>query len=166
MMAPAHLAVVAAKKRSGGGGGGAWYESLASGDVTAGVNNYTNVLRNCPVTLGAGNVTKLAAYKYTNSGQNVRVGLYKDSDRSLVVQGTITATGTGWNEVTVTSTAVTAGSYLLAVNAVADGDQLGYSTTIGTRAGKNGTYDPLPDPLPANDGGSSTGAIALRAWVE
>ena len=165
MMAPAHLAVVAAKKRSGGGGG-AWYESLAAGDVTAGIENYTNSLRNSPVTLGAGNVTKLAAYKYTHSyGCDVRIGLYKASDRSLVVQGVITTTGTGWNEVTVTSTAVSAGSYLLACTGVAGLDKIGISSTVGTRAYYYVAFNPLPDPLPTNQG-SETGALALRAYVE
>ena len=165
MMAPAHLAVVAAKKRSGGGGG-AWYESLAGGDVTVGVAIVTGAVRNSPVTLSAGNVTKLGVYKFTNSAKSFRVGLYNASDRSLVVQGVVPGTGTGWNEVSVSSTAVAAGSYLLAVNAVTDGDQIGYSTTISVRMVKNATYNPLPDPLPANDAGPSTGAIALRAWVE
>lgn len=144
---------------------GAWYESLAAGDVTVGLINYTGVIRNTPVTLSAGNVTKLAVYKYTNSGKNVRVGLYK-SDRSLVVQGVITTSATGWVEVSVTSTAVSAGAYMLVVNAVADGDTIGYSTTISTRNSANGTYNPLPDPLPADGGSAITGAFAVRAWVE
>lgn len=145
---------------------GGWYESLAAGDVTAGIENYTNSLRNSPVTLGAGNVTKLAAYKYTHSyGWDVRIGLYKASDRSLVVQGVITTTGTGWNEVTVTSTAVSAGSYLLACTGVAGLDKIGISSTVGTRAYYYVAFNPLPDPLPT-DQGSETGALALRAYVE
>lgn len=143
-----------------------WAYSLQAADINANLSMNDELLRNTPITLTAGNVTKLAAYKTTHTtGRNLRIGLY-DNSRNLIVQGTITCTATGWNEVSVTPTAVSAGSYIMAVNAVTDGDTVGYSTTIGTRAGKNATYAPLPDPLPANDGGAATGAFATRAYIE
>lgn len=143
-----------------------WAYSLEEGGITANLAINDDLLRNTPITLTAGSVTKLAAYKTTHtSGRNFRIGLY-DNSRNLLVQGTVTATSTGWNEVAVTSTAVSAGSYIMAVNAVTDGDTIGYSTTISTRAAKNATYAPLPDPLPANDGGAGTGAFATRVYIE
>ena len=54
----------------------------------------------------------------------------------------------------------------LVLNAVTDGDTVGYSTSIGTRAIKNVTYTSMPDPLPANDGGANTGAFATRVYIE
>ena len=165
-MNPLAVAIIAGG-RHGGGGGGAWSYSLAEGDITGGVPLTTDVLRNTPVTLPAGNVTKLAAYKQTHtSGRNIRIGLYDAGTRALVVSATITASGAGWNEVSVSPTAVSAGAYIVAANATVNGDTLGYSTTVGTRAVKNATYASLPDPLPANDGGASTGSFATRVWVE
>ena len=143
-----------------------WAYSLQEADITGSAENYTSVMRNSPITLTAGNVTKLAAWAATHTaGRNWRVGLY-DASRNLVVQGTITKSATGWNEVSVTPTAVSAGSYIVATNAATGGDNIGLSSTISTRSLKNGTYSPLPDPLPANDGGAATGAIAIRVYIE
>lgn len=145
---------------------GAWAYSLQQADINSSGEVFTNVLRNTPITLTAGNVTKLAAWAAThNAGRNWRIGLYNAS-RVLIASGTITKSATGWNEVSITPVAVTAGSYIMALNAVLGGDHTGLSTTVGTRALKNGTYTSMPDPLPANDGGSSTGAFATRAYVE
>lgn len=144
----------------------AWAYSLQQADITGSGENYTSVMRNSPITLTAGNVTKLAAWAATHTaGRNWRVGLY-DASRNLVVQGTITKSATGWNEVSVTPTAVSAGSYIVATNAATGGDNIGLSSSISTRSLKNGTYSPLPDPLPANDGGAVTGAIAIRVYIE
>lgn len=144
----------------------AWAYSLQEADITGSAENYTNIVRNSPITLTAGNVTKLAAWAATHTaGRNWRVGLY-DASRNLVVQGTITKSATGWNEVSVTPTAVSAGSYIVATNAATGGDNIGLSSSISTRSLKNGTYSPLPDPLPANDGGAATGAIAIRVYIE
>lgn len=143
-----------------------WAYSLQEADITGSAENYTNIVRNSPITLTAGNVTKLAAWAATHTGgRNWRVGLY-DASRNLVVQGTITKSATGWNEVSVTPTAVSAGSYIVATNAATGGDNIGLSSSISTRSVKNGTYAPLPDPLPANDGGATTGAVAIRVYIE
>jgi hypothetical protein len=143
-----------------------WAYSIQAADVNGFLNVNDEALRNTPITLPAGNITKLAAYKYTHTaGRNWRIGIY-DASRNLIVQATIVASSTGWNEVTISPVAVSAGSFIGAVNAVTDGDTIGYSTTIGSRAIKNATYSPLPDPLPANDGGSATGGFAIRVYIE
>lgn len=142
-----------------------WAYSLQAADITGSGENYSNILRNSPITLPAGNVTKLAAWAATHTaGRNWRIGLY-DASRNLVVQGTITKSATGWNEVSVTPTAVSAGSYIIATNGVTGGDSIGFSSTISTRSIKNGVTT-LPNPLPANDGGAAAGAIATRVYIE
>lgn len=143
-----------------------WAYSLQQADINGTSSITTAVLRNTPITLTAGNVTKLAAWVASHTGgRNWRIGLY-DNSRNLLAEGTIIKTGTGWNEVSVTPVAVSAGAHIMALNAVTDGDFTGYSTTIGTRALKSTTYTSMPDPLPANDGGNSTGAFATRAYIE
>lgn len=143
-----------------------WAYSLQAADVTGGAGVYTDILRNTPITLTAGNVTKLAAYAQTHTaGRNWRIGLY-DASRNLITSGTITKSATGWNEVSVTPVAVSAGSYIVALNATVSGDTVGFSTTISTRASKSATYTSMPDPLPANDGAPSTGAFATRVYIE
>ena len=143
-----------------------WAYSLQAADVTGGAIVYTDILRSTPITLTAGNVTKLAAWAQTHtSGRNWRIGLY-DASRNLITSGTITKSATGWNEVSVTPVAVSAGSYIVALNATVSGDTVGFSTTISTRASKSATYTSMPDPLPANDGAPSTGAFATRVYIE
>ena len=143
-----------------------WAYSLEEADITTSSSIFTTILWNTPITLTAGDVTKLAIHKATHtSGRNVRIGLY-DGSRNLLTSATITCTATGWNEVSITPVTVTAGSYIIGLNAVTDGDTISRSSSISTRALKNGTYTSLPDPLPANDGGASTGALATRAYIE
>jgi len=144
-----------------------WAYSLQEADITGSIENYASILRNTPITLTAGDVTKLAAWASTHTaGRNWRIGLY-DSSRNLITQGTIVKSSTGWNEVSVTPVAVSAGSYIMALNAVSSpGDNVGYSSSVGTRSLKNTTYSSLPDPLPANDGGPATGAFATRVYIE
>lgn len=143
-----------------------WAYSLQQADITGSSEVYTNILRNTPITLTAGNATKLAAWCASHyAGRNWRIGLY-DNSRNLLAEGTIVKTGTGWNEVAITPVAVSAGAHIIALNAVTGGDFTGYSATIGTRSLKNGTYTSMPDPLPANDGGSATGAFATRVYIE
>lgn len=145
---------------------GAWAYSLQQADITGGAIIYTDILRNTPITLTAGDVTKLAAWAQAHTaGRNWRIGLY-DASRNLITSGTITKSATGWNEVSVTPVAVAAGSYIVALNATVSGDTVGFSTTISTRAQKSATYTSLPDPLPANDSAPSTGAFATRVYIE
>lgn len=144
-----------------------WAYSLEAADINSSLEAYTSVLRNTPITLTAGDVTKLAAWASTHTaGRNWRIGLY-DGSRNLLAEGTIVKSATGWNEVSITPVTVSAGSYIMAMNAVTGpGDFIGYSTSVGTRALKNTTYTSMPDPLPANDGGSATGAFATRVYIE
>ncbi len=144
-----------------------WAYSLEAADINSSLEAYTSVLRNTPITLTAGDVTKLAAWASTHTtGRNWRIGLY-DGSRNLLAEGTIVKSATGWNEVSITPVTVSAGSYIMAMNAVTGpGDLIGSSTSLGTRALKNTTYTSMPDPLPANDGGSATGAFATRVYIE
>lgn len=143
-----------------------WAYSLQQADINGTSSITTGVLRNVPITLTAGDVTKLAAWCAShNAGRNWRIGLY-DNSRNLLAEGTIVKTGIGWNEVSITPVTVSAGSYIVALNAVTDGDLTGYSTTIGTRSLKSATYTSMPDPLPANDGAPATGAFATRVYIE
>ena len=143
-----------------------WAYSLQEADITTSSSIFTTILWNTPITLTAGDVTKLAVHKATHtSGRNVRIGLY-DGSRNLLASATITCTATGWNEVSITPVTVSAGSYIIGLNAVTDGDTISRSSSISTRSLKNGTYTSLPDPLPANDGGASAGALATRVYIE
>ncbi len=139
----------------GGGGGGAWYEIESAANANTDDASSTVSLAWQEIVLPAGNVSKLRVnIRSFTSGGNLNVGLF-NSGGTLLVQGAIAVSGTGDPEVTVTTTAISAGTYKFCkipdTNATF---AVGYNNATGTAyyqspAAVGGT---LTNPLPAPDG--------------
>ncbi len=119
---------------AGGGGGGpnTWYDISSTSDTNE-AGDATTFDSEDIVFAQAGTATKARIYIRgfsTNTG--VKMALYNNSN-TKVAQGTGTATGTGYLEITFdSSVAVSAATYKLAVQGNGVGISLGYLATTGS----------------------------------
>lgn len=143
-----------------GGGSPAWYDSvvLAStdGHIEFGPTAATEPLLAGKVTLPAGNVTKLRiGCKFGFATATCKIGLY-DSSKAEIISTTVSlpATNDTITEVSITPTAISAGTYYIAV--ASDSNQ----QKVGTLSGQ-----PSGDSLITYTYGYSDAPMAsLSAW--
>lgn len=152
--------------RGGGGGGAAWYDITSDSSTNANDATAATVMVWDAVALPTGTATKLRAYirSYTTTS-GLRLGLYNNAG-TLLDSGTVSITGTGYFEVTI-STAVTAGNYYVAKIPQSNSDfGVGYNNAAGTAEYTSGeTIYTLPGTLPSAEG-SFTGTYGFGVYVE
>ena len=146
-------------------GGGAWYDITADTSTNANDSTLASVMVWDAVTLPTGTATKIRVYIRTYSVTGgIRLGLY-NSGGTLLDSGTVSVTGTGYFDVTI-SAAVTAGSYYVAKIPQGNNDfAVGYDNSTGSADYKTGeTPYTLPGALPTTEG-PFTGAYAFGVFV-
>ncbi len=116
-----------------GGGGGSWHDTFPSGQVTGADGNDTAFFRWFAVTLPTGNATKLRAYIQAFVGSDtMNLGLYNAGGTRLQYVG-LTPTGTGFCEGTITTQAVTAGTYYVLMIQVSGLNSIGVKTVTNAQ---------------------------------
>lgn len=114
-------------------------------------------------TIGAGTASKLGFnVRSYSTNQDVKIGLYSNAGAKLQ-EGTVSITGTGWVEVTITNETTTAANYKLAFMPSGDTvNTIGYkgnpSGTTRYYASNGGGYS-LPANLPASEGSDGIGYV-------
>lgn len=155
----------------GGGGGGSpqWYDSAAVGDLTSSSSQMVgDALNGAKVTVSTGgNATKLRFYaeSVVVGGKKFKFGLY-DSSKNLVVgsaeQTSVQNFSPHYVEVTIPSTAVSAGDYYVALVADSVNDPNFYAKkkASGTEGIYKGSVS-YSGAMPASFSGETTGAPRL-----
>ncbi len=171
MSLPIHLEVIQAKRRSEGGGGGGspqWYDSAAIGDLTSGSSQIIpDSLYGAKVTVSTGgNATKLRFYAETVvvGSKKFKFGLY-NSSKNLVVGSTEQTSTQNFSphyvEVSIASTAISAGDYYVALVADSANDPNFYNKRKSS--GSDGFYksSSYPGAMPAAFSGETTQTAGL-----
>lgn len=144
---------------------GSWTDITTSGATNANDATLASVMVWDAITLPTGTATKIKAYirSYSATG-NLRLGLYNGAG-TLLDSGTVSVTGTGYFEVTI-SASVTSGTYYVAKIPQGNSDfGVGYDNTTGSADYKTGeTAYTLPGTLPTTEG-PFTGTYAFSVFV-
>lgn len=142
------------------GGVGTWQESNNSDNLdtsSASMNPVVRFVNSFVVT--AGNATKLRVYirDILSGGGNLKIGLY-DGSYNKLAEGIVNVSTVGFAVVTISSVAVSAGTYGVAWT-TETGDRLayGYQDGTGTTYFEVGDAYTLPDP--GGWGGSSSAVL-------
>lgn len=157
---------------SGGGGPSVWYNAGSEPDT--GYNISWNTIWS-PVTVSAsGTCTKLRIYCATfYSTRTARLALYTGQAGPITgATGTVSITGTGWFEATLsTPAAVTAGTYQVAAIVDSGGVQIGGHADTGVTCYQQSDDDTVwasapPTPLVTNYIANSNQSWGLGMWVQ
>jgi hypothetical protein len=120
------------------------------------------------ITLGTGNATHLGVHIAAVSFPGtIRLILYSNGGTKLVEGLSPTISTTGWHNIPITATAVTAGTYKIAYIGT-DNDALDVSilTASGTLYYGPATPFTAPSTLPSPGGNTTSRRIGTRVWVE
>jgi len=152
------------------GAGGAWYYVTSEASLNAsdsGLNASTMVWGD--ITLPTGNATKISVYVNTVNvpGGIVRLGLFSNAGTKLQDALTAGISATGWKDVTITTQAVTSGTYKVSyIGQGNDEVDVAYNNSTGTSSyNSSQSAGNLPSSLPSPDG-TFTGLIGVRVWVQ
>jgi len=111
-------------------------------------------------------VKKVGLYISSGANGNVRCAIYDDDGTgglpgTLLAESGAVACVNGWNDLTVTSVYLEAGTYWLAHNLSVTGNVITYDTVSGSGYYRNWTFGAFPNPF--GSGASSTSEVSQRA---
>lgn len=150
------------------GGSASWTYSIAIGDTTTGEGFANDVVIIQPITLPAGDVTKLAVGVKANFGGSALKVYLADTSGNLIIDGVTSTNVTDgtYAEATVTSTPIAGGSYWVCFIAASVGAATwGYSATGSAQIKYSAAYASAPYDPQTSDGGTST-VVSVGVYVE
>jgi len=111
-------------------------------------------------------VKKVGLYISSGANGNVRCAIYDDDGTgglpsTLLAESGAVACVNGWNDLTVTSVYLEAGTYWLAHNLSVTGNVVTYDTVSGSGYYRDWTFGAFPNPF--GSGASSTSEVSQRA---